>query len=387
LKSIGVVSVGRTDWSIWRPVLKEIQNDPTLELRLYATGTHLSPEFGMTVNDVIEEGFVVSERVEMLLSSDSPQGVAKAIGLGTMGFGQVFARSQPDILLVMGDRYETLAAVTAAMPFKIPVAHLHGGESGEGAIDELIRHAITKMSHIHFASTQAHAQRIVGMGEELWRVHVTGAPGIDAIKATTPLSRYDFAQTYGIDPDQPFLLVTYHPVTLEIEDTTCQVASLLKAIDQVNLPTIFTYPNADVSSRTVMTMVSDFERCRERVKFLVNMGPLGYVSAMGHASVMVGNSSSGIIESASFQLPVVNIGNRQRGRFKPRNVIDVGYSVDEIVAGIQTGLSPGFKDGLQGLENPYGAGKASRKIVRVLRETQINQELIMKTSSGGNFGA
>ena len=378
MRIIGIVSVGRTDWSIWRPVLDEIRNDPELELRLYITGMHLSPEFGMTIKDVLDDGFEVDERVEILLSSDSPQGVAKATGLGVLSFAQVFDRSRPDILLVMGDRFETLAAVTAAMPFKTPVAHLHGGESTEGAIDELIRHAITKMSHIHFAATQFYADRIRRMGEEPWRVFVTGAPGIDAIKRTKPLNRLEFGQTYGIDPDQPFLLVTYHPVTLEFEETVSQVQNLLYALEQVNIQIVFTYPNADTAGRTVMALLEDFERSHRGAKLLISMGLLGYTSAMCHATAMVGNSSSGIIEAVSFELPVVNIGNRQHGRLRPRNVIDVGYSTDEIVEGIRRALSSEFKARLRGLQNPYGDGTASQKIVGVLREVALGQQLLVK---------
>lgn len=379
MRSIGVVSVGRTDWSIWRPVLEEIRKYSDLDLRLYITGSHLSPEFGMTVTQVEEGGFKIDERVEVLLSSDSPQGVAKAIGVGVMGFAQVFDRAPPDILLVMGDRFETLAAVTAALPFNIPVAHVHGGESTEGAIDDAIRHAITKMSHIHFAATEQYARRIHCMGEEEWRVHTTGAPGIDAIKRTKPFSHQKFADQYGIDSEQPFLLVCYHPVTLEYEDTLPQVRNLLSALEQVDLQVCFTYPNSDTAGRTILAKLQEYVGGHKGSRLLVNMGPIGYTSAMSHAAAMVGNSSSGIIEAASYLLPVVNVGTRQRGRLRPRNVVDVGYKPEDIAQGIRKALSPEFRAGLQGLENPYGDGKASERIVSALKEIELGRRLIMKT--------
>lgn len=380
MRSIGVVTVGRTDWSIWRPVLDGIKGDPDLELRLYVTGSHLSPEFGLTIEDLISDGYEATEKIEVLLSSDSPQGVAKAMGLGILGFAQVFARSQPDILLVLGDRFETFAAVAAAMPYKIPVAHLHGGESTEGAIDQLIRHAITKMSHLHLPATQAYAENIKGMGEESWRVEVTGAPGIDSFNKTTPLSREEMADTYGIQPDQPYLVITYHPVTLEYEDTESQIRNLLAALQETDAQLVFTYPNADTSGRQIIAMLKEFCELTPRASLLMSMGMQGYASAMAHASAMVGNSSSGIIEAASFELPVVNIGNRQRGRLKSENVIDVGYGQDEIKTGIGKALSDGFRESLAGMANPYGSGDASRKIVQKLKELQLDQRLLTKVS-------
>lgn len=380
-KSIGVVTVGRTDWGIWKPVIDGIRNDRSLELRLYVTGTHLSPEFGLTVNDVINDGFEIHERVEVLISSDSPQGVSKAIGLGLIRFAEVFSRSAPDLLLVLGDRFETFAAVSAAMSFKIPVAHIHGGESTEGAFDQLIRHAITKMSHIHFPATQEYADRIINMGEESWRVHPCGAPGVDSMVATSPIGLSAFARTYDIDATHPFLLVTYHPVTLEYESTNLQVRKLLSALEQSNLQMIITFPNADTSSRGVLKLLTSFVGTHPNAKLVSSMGLIGYSSAMRHAAAMVGNSSSGIIEAASFELPVVNIGNRQNGRTKPLNVIDVGYESSEILSGIQQATSRKFRDSIRGIDNPYGSGSASRKILDTLRSVQLDHRLLLKIAT------
>ena len=376
-----MVTVGRTDWGIWKPVLEEIGKDPTLELRLYVTGSHLSPEFGFTVNDVLADGYEVAERVEVLISSDSPQGVAKAMGLGLLEFAQIFSRSAPDILLVLGDRFETFAAVCAAMSFKIPVAHVHGGESTEGAIDQLIRHAITKMSHIHFPATQEYAERIIGMGEESWRVNVAGAPGVDSVVSTSPLGLSQFAKTYGIDPNLPFLLVTYHPVTLEFENTVVQVQEVLSALEQSGMQMVITFPNADTSGRQVLRQLESFVETHPNAKLFSSIGLSGYSSAMRHAAAMIGNSSSGIIEAASFELPVVNVGSRQKGRTRPANVIDVGYGADEILAGIQKAVSVKFRDGLKGLDNPYGSGRAGRRIVETLRNIPLDQRLIAKVAA------
>ena len=383
VKRIGVVTVGRTDWSLWRPILDRLRDDPVFEIQLYVTGTHLSPEFGMTIQEILKDGFSVQERLEILLSSDSPQGIAKATGLGVIAFAQAFARSRPDLLLVLGDRFETLAAVTAAALFTIPIAHIHGGETTQGNIDELFRHAITKMSHLHFAATEIYADRIRRMGEEAWRVHVTGAPGIDAMQRIVALSRDELCRRYGLEAEQPFLLATYHSVTLEHEHAGTQLQHVLQALEQVALPMLLTYPNADASSRTIIELLKTFERTHRSAKLVMSMGLRDYVSAMRHAAAMVGNSSSGMIEAATWRLPVVNIGHRQQGRLRPRNVIDVGDTTEEIVAGIRAALRPAFRRSLQHLKNPYGDGTASERIVRVLRDVRIEQRLITKIFADG----
>jgi UDP-hydrolysing UDP-N-acetyl-D-glucosamine 2-epimerase len=339
---------------------------------------HLSPEFGLTVKAIEEDGFEIGERVEMLLSSDTPEGIAKSMGLGTIGFAQAYARFRPDILVVLGDRFEMHAAAVAALPFKIPVAHIHGGESTEGLIDEAIRHSITKMSHLHFVSTQEYAQRVKQLGEEPWRVVVCGALSLDNLSATRLLNREEVADGFGITLPEKFLLVTYHPVTLEYEQTERQVRELLAALDAIGLPILFTMPNADTGGRTIRRFIEEFLSKHPDSEGIENLGTQGYFSTMALATVMVGNSSSGIIEAASFSLPVVNVGNRQLGRIRGKNVIDVGYTRAEILAGIKKATSPEFRARFSDLVNPYGDGHAAERIVKRLKEVKLDNQLSLK---------
>jgi UDP-hydrolysing UDP-N-acetyl-D-glucosamine 2-epimerase len=372
------VTVARSDYGIYRPVLQRIEEEPELDLHLFVAGMHLSPEFGMTVQAIEEDGFEVGDRIEMLLSSETPEGIAKSMGLGTIGFAQAYARSRPDILMVLGDRFEMHAAVVAALPFNIPVAHIHGGELTEGAIDDAIRHAITKMSHLHFVATETYARRVIQMGEESWRVVVSGAPGLDNLHDIELLSREALEKQYDVDLQDPFLLVTYHPVTLEYEQTRNQIDVFLDALEETDFTLIFTYPNADTGSRLIIERLRDFVADHQRAYFLVNLGTQGYFSMMNHAEAMVGNSSSGIIEAASFKLPVVNIGHRQKGRVRGKNVIDVGCSRVEISTGIEKATSQTFRRMLAKLTNPYGGGKASRVIIDKLQNISLDRDLIVK---------
>jgi UDP-hydrolysing UDP-N-acetyl-D-glucosamine 2-epimerase len=386
VRTIGAVTVGRSDYGIFLPVLRRIQKDPDLSLHLLVTGMHLSPEFGSTVNKIEEDGFEIGERVEMLLSSDTPQGIAKSMGLGTIGFAQAYDRLRPDILLVLGDRFETHAAVAASLPFGIPVAHIHGGESSEGAIDDAIRHSITKMSHLHFVSTEFYGRRVIQMGEEPWRVVVSGAPSLDNLEAYPLLSTEELDREYGLDLAHPTVLVTYHPVTLEYEDTQWQAMELLAALEQAGFRIVFTYPNADTHGRVIINMINEFASRVPRARVVDNLGTRAYFSVMSHAVAMVGNSSSGIIEAASFNLPVVNVGNRQRGRVHGENVIDVGYGREDILQGIAKAASADFRAGLTNLSNRYGDGHAAERIVDKLRDTVLDERLFLKCfySGGGD---
>jgi len=377
-RRIGVVTVARSDYGIYLPILRKIQQDPELELVLIAGGMHLSPEFGLTVNTLEADGFHPAAKVEMLLSSDSPEGVAKSLGVGVIGFSQAFAQLKPDLLLLLGDRFEMMAAAVAALPFKIPMAHIHGGESTEGLIDEAIRHSITKMSHIHFASTEGHAARIRQMGEEPWRVTVSGAPGLDNLQKMALLTPDTLQRRHGFDLSQPPLLVTYHPVTLDYENTEYQVTELLAALKACALPLIFTFPNADTSGRKIIEMIQSFIKGNSLARVAVNLGTEVYFSLMAQAAAMVGNSSSGIVEAASFKLPVVNIGDRQRGRFHAGNVIDCGYPRAQILAAIRTAVSKEFRETLRDLVNPYGDGRAAERIVAGLKSISLDNLLLFK---------
>ena len=378
MRTVGVVTVGRSDYGIYQPVLRAMQEHPALEPHLLVSGMHLSPEFGLTVREIEADGFPIRDRVEMLLSSDSPEGIAKAIGLGTIGFAQVYGRWRPDLLLVLGDRFEMYAAALAALPFKIPVAHLHGGELTEGATDDALRHSITKLSHLHFVSTEEYARRVRQMGEEPWRVVVSGAPGLDGIEGFTGLSREELESRFGLDVAQPPLLVTYHPASLEYEQTACQVKELLTALERSRLPVVFTAPNADVSGRTVATMIREFVASHPQARFVANLGRRGYFGLMRHAAARVGNSSSGIIEAASFRLSVVNVGTRQQGRVQGANVIDVGYESVAIGAAIARAVSPEFRRTLADLRNPYGDGRAGERIAAALAQVPLDASLVIK---------
>ncbi len=379
-RTIGVVSVSRADYSICLPVLRRIQADPNLKLHLIISGMHLSPEFGSTVNAIEADGFDIDDRVEMLLSTDTPEGIAKSMGLGTIGFAQVFARTRPDILIVAADRFEMHAAAVAALPFKIPIAHIEGGDLTEGAIDDALRHSMTKLSHLHFVSTDEYAGRVKQLGEEPWRVIVSGAPSLDNLKSFTLLSADQLERKYNVAMKPSPLLVTFHPVTLEYEEAGYQISELLAALEKYDGPIIFTRPNADTHGRIIAEEIRRFVGSYSSARLVENFGTRDYLSVMALARVMVGNSSSGLIEAPSLKIPVVNVGNRQRGRVKARNVIDVGYSRDEIACGIEQALDPDFRKKLDNLENPYGTGDAAEKIVERLKTVNlIDGSILSKT--------
>jgi UDP-hydrolysing UDP-N-acetyl-D-glucosamine 2-epimerase len=379
MRSVGVVTVARSDYGIYLPILRAIESAPDLSLKLFVSGMHLSPEFGLTVKDIESDGFDICEQIEMLVSSDSPEGIVKSIGLGVIGFAQVFSRSRPDILVVLGDRFEMYAATLAALPFKIPVAHIHGGEITLGAIDESLRHSMTKLSHLHFTSTAEYAGRVIQLGEEPWRVKVSGALSLDNLNDLDLMNRQELSENFNITlSDAPFLLVTYHPVSLEFEKTEWQFGELLAALGECDLPVIFTMPNADTGGRGIHSMIKKYIEKHRSAQMVENFGTQGYFSMMTEAMAMVGNSSSGIIEAASFHLPVVNIGTRQQGRLRGKNIIDVDYDRNQILIGLQKALDPQFQDQIMKLVNPYGDGTAAEKIIRVLKTVEIDERLLMK---------
>ena len=378
MRRVAVVTVARSDYGIYKSILHAIRMDQELELSLLVGGMHLSPEFGNTVTDIESDDFEIAAKIEMLLSSDSGEGVAKSIGLGVLGFAQAYVDVRPDLLLLLGDRFEMLSAAVAALPYGFPIAHIHGGESTEGAMDEAIRHSITKMSHLHFASTEAYAKRIIQMGEEPWRVTVSGAPALDNLAKIPLLKKEALEERFGFSLKDKTLLVTYHPVTSEPEDTTHHVEELLAALKESGFALIFTSPNADHQGRGILQKIQDFVLHHPRAWFVANLGQQGYFSVMRQVAAMVGNSSSGMIEAASFELPVVNIGNRQRGRVHAQNVLNVGYERKEISEAIRRATEPQFKLSLANMKNPYGEGQAAEKIVSKLKNVALNRELLVK---------
>ena len=378
MRTIAVVTVGRSDFGIYVPVLRAIHADPELKLHLIVTGGHLSPLFGWTVNEITRQGFEIGDRVDMLLSADTPAAIATSMGLGTIGLAQVYARVMPDLLLVLGDRFEMHAAALAAVPFRIPVAHIHGGEVTHGAIDDALRHAITKYSHLHFASTEEHARRIVQLGEEPWRVTMSGAPSLDNLKTLSLMDLPELEAAVGMKLDRPPVLVTFHPVTLQYEQTEAQVERFLEALRSFDVPLIITKSNADTSGQTVIRMMEAFVRERPDARLLDNLGTRGYFSLMSRAAAMIGNSSSGIIEAASFGLPVVNVGLRQSGRPRSGNVIDVPCETAPIASALRRALDPQFKASVQQMRNVYGDGHAASVIVERLRSIPLDERLTLK---------
>lgn len=379
MRTIGVVTVGRSDYGIYRPVLREIQAREGLELHLLVSGAHLLPVYGLTVREIEKDGFPIAERIQMLEPSDSPEGIARSIGRGVTGFAGALARRAPDILVLLGDRFEMLAAAAAALPFTIPIAHIHGGELTEGAFDDAIRHAITKMSHLHFVATETYRRRILQLGEEPWRVAVSGAPGLDNVLTVDAATVEQLRARLNLGLEQPFLLVTFHPVTLEQEDTERHLDELLTALSALDFDLVFTLPTFDAGSGSVIQRLQRFVASRPGATLVDSLGTQAYFGLMKRAAAMVGNSSSGIIEAASFKLPVVNIGNRQRGRERPKNVIDVEGSKDEILSAIRQATSREFVAELSDLVNPYGDGHAARRIVDVLATVVLDKQLITKS--------
>lgn len=378
MRTIMAVTVGPSDWGIFRPVLQHIRNDPQLELRLVAGGAHLSDAEGDTLGAIRRDGFEIDDTVDMLLKSDSSLSTTKGMGLGMIGFAEVFERQRPDILLVLGDRFEMTVAALAAVPFGIPIAHIHGGEVTFGAIDDAFRHTITKCSHLHFASTQQHADRIIQLGEEPWRVHVSGAPSMDNLRLISLLSRQELAESLQMDLSEDPLLVTFHPVTLQQDETSEQIQEFVAALAGLRVPMVITRPNADPRHRFITDCLEAFASSRENVRLMGSLGTQRYFSLMTYGCAMVGNSSSGIIEAGFFGLPVVNVGLRQAGRPRSQNVVDVPCRRQAIRDGISQACSSAFRDLAKQTKSIYGDGTASEKITTHLREVTLDDRLLMK---------
>ena len=372
-RKICVITGSRAEYGLLYWLLKEIESDPELQLQLVVTGMHLSTEFDLTYREVSRD-FEIDKKVEMMLSSDSGVGVAKSIGVGIMGLADALVDLDPDIIVVLGDRFETFAAATSAMCLNIPIAHIHGGELTEGAIDEAIRHSITKMSHLHFTSTESYRRRVIQLGEEPSRVFNVGALGLDSIRGLKLLSRQEVEDKIGFSLKRQNLLITFHPVTLEHDSSLKYVEELLGALDEFdNTGLIFTGSNADPKGRAVNQMIQAYcNKNSKKAVFFISLGQLLYLSLLRHVDAVVGNSSSGIIEAPSFKIATINIGERQKGRIKPESVIDCRPFKKEIKMAIQKGLSEGFKKKIQYLKNPYGDGKASIKIKQVLKRIELN---------------
>jgi len=372
-----------------RGLIAGIRDAAEFELQLVATGMHLSPEFGFTWREIEADGVAIDERVEILLSSDSPVGVSKAMGLGMIGFADAFARLQPDLLVVLGDRFEILAAVAAALVAGIPIAHIHGGETTEGAFDEAIRHSVTKMSHLHFVAAAPYRDRVIQLGEAPERVFLVGGLGIDAIRALPLLDRAALETELDFRLGERNLLITFHPPTLEPGEAAAQMQALLDALDTLGPSThlIFTMPNADTGGRALAAMVERFVATRDHARVFTSLGQFRYLSCMRHMDGVVGNSSSGIAETPSFGIGTVNIGDRQAGRLRAASVIDCAAQQNLIESALERLFSDDFRKGLKGVENPYGNGGAAAAILDVLRRQPFDGLLKKTFYDIGSAGA
>ena len=377
---ICVVTGTRAEYGLLYWTMKAIQKNSKTELSVCVTGMHLSPEFGLTYQQIEEDGFEIDGKVEMLLSSDTSIGVTKSMGLGLIGFADFYERIKPDWVLVLGDRYEIFSAVTAAMIARIPVAHCHGGEATEGLIDEAIRHSITKMGHLHFTSNEEYKNRVIQLGEQPERVLNVGALGIENINKLLRLDKKAFEQSINFSLSETNFLVTFHPVTLENSSAQDQFKELLDAIDQFpQANVIFTKPNADHDGRVLIELIENYVKANHaRAIAFISLGQLRYLSAIEHCQVVIGNSSSGLLEVPSFKKPTVDIGDRQRGRIKGGSIISCKPYSDEISKAINKAISPEFKKIVKEIESPYGVGNCSNIIVETIIKTRTKNILKKK---------
>ena len=372
-RKICVVTGSRAEYGLLYWLMKEIQNDLDLELQLIVTGMHLSPEFGLTYTEIEKDGFVINKKIEMLLSSDTSIGISKSMGLAQISFAEAFDNLKPDLIVVLGDRYEIFSTASAAMIACIPIAHLHGGETTEGAFDEAIRHSITKMSHMHFTATEEYRNRVIQLGEQPSRVYNVGALGIENINRLDLLSKDEFEDSINFKLGLKNILVTFHPVTLENNTSKNQFQELLNAIDELKeTKIIFTKANADTDGRVLNRMVDQYVLDKTNAIAFTSLGQLRYLSAMQYVDVVIGNSSSGIIEFPSFKKPTINIGDRQKGRIQAESVINCIPEKKSILKSIEKSYSPKFIKKFSIIENPYGNGNTAPKILEIIKSIELN---------------
>lgn len=380
MKRIGIMTGTRAEYGLLKSLMQEINKDNDLELYLIVSGMHLSPEFGMTYKEIEEDGFEINAKVEMLLSSDSPAGISKSIGLGVIGFADEFQRADLDMLILLGDRYEALSAAISAMVMRIPIAHLHGGELTEGAIDEGIRHSITKMSYLHFTSTEEYRRRVIQLGENPERVFCVGALGVENIKKINLMTKEELERSIHFEIDENTVVVTYHPVTLENNTVEEQFLNLLKVLDRnPKIRMIFTKANADTNGRIVNELIDKYAaQNSERACAFMSLGQKRYLSALKYCRIVIGNSSSGIIEAPSFGKPIINIGDRQKGRICAGSVINCGYTQQEIQQAMETALTEEFENKARNCRNPYEKENTAANIISVIKDYLLNDKIKLK---------
>lgn len=368
-KRVAVFTGTRAEYGLLFWLLKDIQADPDLTLQLLVSGMHLSPEFGNTYKQIENDGFNIDEKIEMLLSSDSAVGTAKSIGLGILGFTDALSRLVPDVLVILGDRFEAFAAAQSAMILRIPIIHLHGGELTEGAYDDAIRHAITKLSYLHGTSTDEYRKRVIQLGESPERVKNIGAIGLDHLSRASFMEVADLARSLEFKIEKPYFVVTYHPVTLGDEEPEKSFQALLEALDYFSThQVILTYPNADDGGRRIIPMLESYASSQpDRVMAIPSLGQVRYLSAIKNSSAVIGNSSSGIIEAPSFNVPTVDIGLRQRGRLRAKSVLKADPEKDSIIKAIELAVTKKYKKEEETIENPYGRGDSSAQVIEMIK--------------------
>lgn len=376
MKKILVITGTRAEYGLLRMVIDGIARSDSLELQLCVTGTHLSPEFGLTYRDILKDGYKIDSKLEMLVSADTPSAITKSMGLGLIGFADELNRLTPDIILILGDRYEVMCAAVAATIARVPIAHLHGGEATGGLIDEAIRHSLTKMSHLHFVATKEYEKRVIQMGEKPNRVFCVGGLGVDSILKLDLLTKKEVETSLDFKIGSKSMLVTFHPLTLEVNTSGKQMNELLNSLTEfVDHKIIFTMPNADTDGREIFQLIKNYCLNNHNCRAFTSLGQLRYLSCLKYVDVVVGNSSSGLLEAPSFKIPTVNIGDRQKGRLKADSVIDCAPVKNQISSAIKTALSSDFKESCKVTKNPYGSGGASEKIIQSLENIDFNHLL------------
>ena len=378
MKKICVLTATRAEYGLLKPIIKKLGLIPEFDVRVAVTGAHLSPEFGLTYREIEKDGIRIDEKIEILLSGDTPAAISKSMGLALIGFGDYFGRLKPDMLVVLGDRYESLAVASAAMNQRVPIAHLYGGETTEGAVDENIRHAITKLSYLHFTSTETYRQRVIQLGEAPERVFCVGAVGIENIHNEKLMSKEELEEYLQFSLDRPYAVVTFHPVTLENNTSGDQIRSLLDALRECNMKIIFTKANSDENGRIINQMIDAYTTVNGNAIACESLGMVAYLSALRYCAMVIGNSSSGLLEAPSFGIPTINIGDRQKGRIQADSVINCEPNKESIMDAIHMAQQEGFKEKARQTSNPYGDGNTSDKVVERIQDFLLHEKIHLK---------
>lgn len=378
-KVISILTATRAEYGLLKPIISKLNKIDEFDVRIVATGAHLSPEFGLTFKEIKNDGFKIDEKIDILLSSDTSSSISKSMGIAMISFADYFERLNPDLLIVLGDRYETLAVSLAAMNQRIPIAHLYGGETTEGAIDESIRHAITKLSYLHFTSTDDYRKRVIQLGEHPDRVYNVGAIGIENILNEKLLSKEDFESQLDISLKKNYAMVTFHPVTLENNSSKIQIESLLEVCRSYkNIVFVFTKANADAEGRIINQCIDKYAQNNDNIFAFTSLGMIRYLSGLKYCSMVIGNSSSGILEAPSFGIPTINIGDRQKGRIQACSIINCRPTKDSIKLAIDQALSDSFINKAEATRNPYGDGNTSDKVIKVIKEYLLDKNINLK---------